>query len=213
MLSHITTQRQIHSFRRLFTSVQRLRSVYQALDQISQTLDNGGVPEPRMSASHLLAKVVGTRSIDKLSTQFSCRDLSADEGGPKEQALCTRCRFHQQSSCVSELQLSTYVQCRLARMPVQYIMGDWDFRSLTLKMRPPVFIPRPETEELVGHVLEHLTSHQESQSEDSLNVLEVGCGSGAICLSLLKESPIWLRVLAVDQVNVRVKKYVTKLMG
>jgi len=177
MLSHITNQRQIHSFRRLFTSVQRLRSVYQALDQISQTLDNGGVPEPRMSASHLLAKVVGTRSIDKLSSQFSCRDLSADE----------------------ELQLSTYVQCRLARMPVQYIMGDWDFRSLTLKMRPPVFIPRPETEELVGHVLEHLTSHQEFQSEDSLNVLEVGCGSGAICLSLLKESPIWLRVLAVDQ--------------
>ena len=78
-------------------------------------------------------------------------------------------------------------------------------------MRPPVFIPRPETEELVGHVLEHLMSHQEFQSEDSLNVLEVGCGSGAICLSLLKESPIWLRVLAVEQVNVR--KICIKLMG
>lgn len=32
------------------------------------------------------------------------------------------------------------------RVPVQYIIGEWDFRYLTLKMMPPVFIPRPETE-------------------------------------------------------------------
>lgn len=32
------------------------------------------------------------------------------------------------------------------RMPVQYVIGEWDFRDVTLKMRPPVFIPRPETE-------------------------------------------------------------------
>lgn len=32
------------------------------------------------------------------------------------------------------------------RMPVQYVIEEWDFRDLTLKMRPPVFIPRPETE-------------------------------------------------------------------
>lgn len=31
-------------------------------------------------------------------------------------------------------------------MPVQYILGEWDFQGLTLKMAPPVFIPRPETE-------------------------------------------------------------------
>lgn len=34
----------------------------------------------------------------------------------------------------------------LSRMPVQYVIEEWDFRDLTLKMRPPVFIPRPETE-------------------------------------------------------------------
>lgn len=34
----------------------------------------------------------------------------------------------------------------LCRMPVQYVIEEWDFRDLTLKMRPPVFIPRPETE-------------------------------------------------------------------
>ena len=31
-------------------------------------------------------------------------------------------------------------------MPVQYVIEEWDFRDITLKMKPPVFIPRPETE-------------------------------------------------------------------
>lgn len=29
---------------------------------------------------------------------------------------------------------------------MQYILGEWDFQGLSLKMVPPVFIPRPETE-------------------------------------------------------------------
>ena len=40
----------------------------------------------------------------------------------------------------------TFFVVILLRVPVQYIIGEWDFRHLTLKMRPPVFIPRPETE-------------------------------------------------------------------
>jgi len=35
---------------------------------------------------------------------------------------------------------------RLNRMPVQYIVGDWDFDNISVKLQPPVFIPRPETE-------------------------------------------------------------------
>lgn len=37
-------------------------------------------------------------------------------------------------------------ECSFCRMPVQYILGEWDFQGLSLKMQPPVFIPRPETE-------------------------------------------------------------------
>lgn len=37
-------------------------------------------------------------------------------------------------------------ECSFCRMPVQYILGEWDFQGLSLKMEPPVFIPRPETE-------------------------------------------------------------------
>uniref|UniRef100_A0A8C1GPM3 HemK methyltransferase family member 1 n=1 Tax=Cyprinus carpio TaxID=7962 RepID=A0A8C1GPM3_CYPCA len=65
----------------------------------------------------------------------------------------------------------------LTRMPVQYVIEEWDFRDLTLKTKPPVVIPRPETEELVSLV---------------------GCGSGAISLSLLRSIP-QLRVFALDQ--------------
>ena len=45
------------------------------------------------------------------------------------------------------------------RMPVQYIIGEWDFRHLTLTLRPPILIPRPETE--VGG----MTSHSDSVSD------------------------------------------------
>lgn len=74
-------------------------------------------------------------------------------------------------------------ECRLARMPVQYIIGEWDFREFTLTMRPPVFIPRPETEELVELVLQQIDAKQ------PMRFLEIGCGSGAISIALLKSLP------------------------
>lgn len=65
-------------------------------------------------------------------------------------------------------------------MPVQYIIGEWDFRNLTLKMRPPVFIPRPETEELVDKVLCEMKERKVEK------IVEFCCGCGAISLALLK---------------------------
>ncbi|CAI5687503.1 MTRF1L release factor glutamine methyltransferase isoform X2 [Oreochromis niloticus] len=85
-------------------------------------------------------------------------------------------------------------------MPVQYVIEEWDFRDLTLKMRPPVFIPRPETEELVELVLNDLQMKTEMGVPDKMEptCLEVGCGSGAISLSLLKTLP-QLKGVALDQ--------------
>ena len=50
------------------------------------------------------------------------------------------------------LSLSLSLVCRV---PVQYIIGEWDFRNVTLLMRPPVFIPEPETEVGVHDVYVH----------------------------------------------------------
>lgn len=68
-------------------------------------------------------------------------------------------------------------------MPVQYILGNWDFHSITLKIRPPVFIPRPETEGLVNLCIEILKGIKEPL------IADLCCGSGAISLALLNYFP------------------------
>ena len=67
--------------------------------------------------------------------------------------------------------------------PIQYILGEWDFRTLTLKCDRRALIPRPETEELVTRVLKYLRRDVEAVPF----VVDVGTGSGAIVLSLAKE--------------------------
>ena len=70
--------------------------------------------------------------------------------------------------------------------PIQYVLGEWDFRTLTLKCDRRALIPRPETEELVTRVLSHLGSRLPSSVSRPL-VVDVGTGTGAIILSIAKE--------------------------
>lgn len=72
----------------------------------------------------------------------------------------------------------------VAGEPLQYVLGEWDFRSLTLKCDRRALIPRPETEELVTRVLAHLAAHPTAVPPF---VIDVGTGTGAIILSLAKE--------------------------
>lgn len=88
-----------------------------------------------------------------------------------------------QKITLNEAQIAKFeslCECRVARMPIQYIIGQWEFRDMTLKMIPPVFIPRPETEELVELILMQVDANK------PISFLELGCGSGAISLALLK---------------------------
>lgn len=72
----------------------------------------------------------------------------------------------------------------VAGEPLQYVLGEWDFRSLTLKCDPRALIPRPETEELVTRVLKWL---KENPSDEPRFIVDVGTGTGAIILSLAAE--------------------------
>ena len=70
--------------------------------------------------------------------------------------------------------------------PIQYVLGEWDFRHLTLKCDRRALIPRPETEELVTRVLAHLNRSYSSVPHSPF-IVDVGTGTGAIILSIAQE--------------------------
>ncbi len=81
--------------------------------------------------------------------------------------------------------------------PVQYVLGEWDFRSLTLKCDRRALIPRPETEELVTRVLKFLKARGDDTSAPPF-VVDVGTGTGCIALALAKEFSGQAQILGID---------------
>lgn len=78
----------------------------------------------------------------------------------------------------------------LEHIPIQYLIGYEQFYGRTFIVNEHVLIPRPETEELVAHVLARTT-------EQPLRLVDVGTGSGAIAITLALERPTW-QVYGID---------------
>ena len=72
------------------------------------------------------------------------------------------------------------------RMPVQYVIGEWDFCDLVLKVRPPTLIPRPETEVNTPGLL-HSTykNHNQVRSECLTCTFRASC-----CSAHLSRTPV-----------------------
>jgi release factor glutamine methyltransferase len=77
--------------------------------------------------------------------------------------------------------LDVAVGRRVAGEPVQHITGVAHFRTTSLNVGPGVFVPRPETETMVGWCLEQVSA--------GWRVVELCAGSGAISRSLWLEGP------------------------
>jgi release factor glutamine methyltransferase len=69
--------------------------------------------------------------------------------------------------------------------PIAYIIGSVPFLDLHLITKPPVLIPRPETEQLVFMLITLLQPFK----DQSLSVLDIGTGSGCIALSFAHYFP------------------------
>ena len=70
--------------------------------------------------------------------------------------------------------------------PVQYILGYSYFYGYKMKVDERVLIPRRETEELVAYVLSY---YDEMFDGKSVNICDIGTGSGNIIVALKAEEP------------------------
>ncbi len=115
-----------------------------ALEWTVGYLERKGDESPRISAQWLLSEATGLSRIE-LYANFD-RPLSMEERDA----------------------LRGYVTRRGKGEPLQYITGEVGFRHITVKVRPGVLIPRPETEVLVSEALALLPAPPKRVAADSL---------------------------------------------
>jgi len=138
----------------------------EVLTRATRYLDAHDVDEPRRTAEILMAHVLHT---DRAGLYSRAEGLDSAEARAFGRALCRRC----------------------AGSPLQHVTGEQPFRSITLRVRPGVFIPRPETELVVDVALEVI------EGIASPVVIDIGTGTGAVALSVKAERPD-ARVFATD---------------
>ncbi|MCX7694401.1 MAG: peptide chain release factor N(5)-glutamine methyltransferase [Caloramator sp.] len=95
-----------------------------------------------------------------------------------------------------------YVERRKKGEPVAYIINKREFYGYEFYVEKGVLIPRPDTEILVEEVIKR------SRAYKNPTIVDVGCGSGAISVTLAKEIE-GSRVFALDLMDTPIK--VTKI--
>lgn len=92
---------------------------------------------------------------------------------------------------VTPSQLATFrelVKRRAKYEPIAYILGEKEFMGHMFSVKSGVLIPRPDTEILVMAMAERLKK-MIKDDKTPIHFADIGTGSGAILLSLLKELP------------------------
>jgi release factor glutamine methyltransferase len=142
-------------------------TVQRILEWTATFLKQKGVESPRLEAELLLAHARKCPRI-RLYTDFT--ELLTDG----ERAI-----------------MRELVQRRAKREPLAYIVGTREFYGRSFEVGAGVLVPRPETETLVDVCLERIPKEADRE------ILEVGFGSGCICITIARQRPL-CSVVATD---------------
>ncbi len=149
-----------------------MKTIKQCLNYASESLKNAGNEAPVLEAGVMLCHVL----------------------------KCDRAYLYSHDDRV--LQKAEYDQLelilgeRLQNIPLQYLLGETEFMSLTFRVSPAVLIPRQDTELLVEKCME-LIGSLSRQSSKALRVLDLCTGSGCIGVSVAHYCPA-VTVVASD---------------
>ncbi len=133
-------------------------------------LGQKGVDSPRLATEMLLSHVLG---VDRLKLYMDLDRPANELERATFRALVERAADHE---------------------PVDYLVGLSPFFSMSLSVNPAVLIPRPSTETVIEHVIQHA---RRTPGFHSPLIADVGTGSGAIAIALAKHIPN-SRVIATD---------------
>jgi release factor glutamine methyltransferase len=142
-------------------------TVRELLAESTEQLEQRDIDTARLDAELLAGKALGLTRLELYLDPS--RELSEGELAACRELVARRARYE----------------------PAAYVLGEWGFRRLMLRVDPRVLIPRPGTEAVVEQCLAHLRELAEPE------VLDVGTGSGAIALAIADEHP-GARVTAID---------------
>lgn len=136
-------------------------SIASALAAARKRLQTAGIDDPLLDARLLIAEVVGFSLTDFVMKPD--RPVTAEENA----------------------RIAAMIERRALGEPVHRILGHRAFHGLDLLLSKETLEPRPDTEVLVDTLLPAL---KETVSRTgSVRILDLGTGTGAICLALLKE--------------------------
>ncbi len=134
-------------------------TVFELQQEIENTLKAGGCETPAFDAVCLLEDIGG---IGRGRVPLSHTHAISDDA----------------QAAVREAAIK-----RASGYPLQYLLGNWDFLGLTLKVGPGVLIPRPETELLCEIAASYLKTMPHK------HVLDLCAGSGCVGLGIASLCP------------------------
>lgn len=124
-----------------------------------------------------------------LCSRLSVPEISMPELEARELVSCAlgsdlrRLPQMQTLSTYQQARLEELVKRRLQGEPLAYLLGEWDFYGITLRVTPDVLIPRSDTERLCELAIAR------ARTKETPCVLDLCSGSGCIALALLNEIP------------------------
>lgn len=143
-------------------------TIKDCLREATNKLKNAGIEDVRFNSNLLACKALGIRE-SQLPLHWN--DVASDE-------------FIKN--------LSDYVDRRCSNEPLQYIIGEWSFLDLDIKVGTGALIPRPETEEVFLAAKDAIIA---SKLPADFHFADVGTGTGILGISMAKAFPSAIGVM------------------